>query len=47
MNDTTRYEVEQLAFVRNVMQVRPAFKISATIYSKLANEEYGAQVPPE
>ncbi len=45
MNDTVRFEVEALPFVLNITQIRPSFKISTSIYSKLANEEYGAQVP--
>jgi hypothetical protein len=47
MNDTVRFDVENLPFVREVIQIRPAFKISTSIYQKLVNEEYGAQIPPE
>ncbi len=46
MNDSVRLEVDALPFVHEVALIRPADKISATIYGKLERGEYGNQETP-
>jgi hypothetical protein len=44
MNDTTARQLEVLDIVRDIILIRPAMKITETLYTRLAAGFYGEQI---